>query len=93
MSDTHAPMTASHETRAWSTSGYLILIAFLALLGLTVWRVVNFAGSQPDDAEVFGFVVSTGLAAISPAASMTTSLGLVILPLSANWPPASPAAP
>ena len=64
MSDTHAPRTASHETRAWSTSGYLILIAFLALLGLTVWRVVNFAGSQPDDAEVFGFVVSTGLAAI-----------------------------
>ena len=64
MSDTHAPMTASHETRAWSTRGYLILIAFLALLGLTVWRVVNFAGSQPDDAEVFGFVVSTGLAAI-----------------------------
>lgn len=64
MSDTHAPMTASQETRAWSTSGYLILIAFLALLGLTVWRVVNFAGSQPDDAEVFGFVVSTGLAAI-----------------------------
>ncbi len=64
MSDTHAPMTASHETRAWSTSGYLILIAFLALLSLTVWRVVNFAGSQPDDAEVFGFVVSTGLAAI-----------------------------
>lgn len=64
MSDTHAPMTASRETRAWSTSGYLILIAFLALLGLTVWRVVNFAGGQPGDAEVFGFVVSTGFAAI-----------------------------
>jgi regulator of protease activity HflC (stomatin/prohibitin superfamily) len=57
-------MTASRETRAWSTSGYLILIAFLALLSLTVWRVVSFAGSQPDDTQVFGFVVSTGLAAI-----------------------------
>ena len=63
MSDTHAPMTASRETRAWSTSGYLILIAFLALLSLTIWRVVSFAGSQPDDAAVFGFVVSTGFAA------------------------------
>ena len=64
MSDTHAPMTASRETRAWSTSGYLILIAFLVLLSLTIWRVVSFAGSQPDDSEVFGFVVSTGLAVI-----------------------------
>ncbi|MFM6949953.1 MAG: SPFH domain-containing protein [Novosphingobium sp.] len=63
MSDTHAPMTASREIRAWSTSGYLILIAFLALLSLTIWRVVSFAGSQPDDAAVFGFVVSTGFAA------------------------------
>lgn len=64
MSDTHAPMTASREKRAWSTSGYLILIAFLVLLSLTVWRIVNFAGSQPEDSEVFGFVVSTGLAVI-----------------------------
>lgn len=69
MSDTHAPMNSSHEIRAWSTSGYLIFIAFLALLTLTAWRIIAFAGSQPDDSEVFGFVVSTGLMAI----------GLVIL--------------
>ncbi|MCZ8325474.1 MAG: SPFH domain-containing protein [Sphingomonadaceae bacterium] len=69
MSDTHAPMNSSREIRAWSTSGYLIFIAFLALLILTAWRIVAFAGSQPDDSEVFGFVVSTGLMAI----------GLVIL--------------
>lgn len=69
MSDTHAPMNSSREIRAWSTSGYLIFIAFLALLTLTAWRIVAFAGSQPDDSEVFGFVVSTGLMAI----------GLVIL--------------
>jgi regulator of protease activity HflC (stomatin/prohibitin superfamily) len=57
-------MAVSRETRAWSTSGYLILIAFLVLLSLTIFRIVNFAGSQPDDSEIFGFVVSTGLAAI-----------------------------
>ena len=65
MSDTHAPMNSSREVRAWSTSGYLIFIAFLALLTLTAWRIVAFAGSQPDDSEVFGFVVSTGLMAIA----------------------------
>jgi hypothetical protein len=65
MTDSHAPMTASRENRAWSTSGYLILIAFLALLSLTIWRIVNFAGGQPAEDEIFGFVVSTGLAAIA----------------------------
>lgn len=65
MSDTHAPMNSSREIRAWSTSGYLIFIAFLALLTLTAWRIIAFAGSQPDDSEVFGFVVSTGLMAIA----------------------------
>ena len=64
MSDTHTPMAVSRETRAWSTSGYLILIAFLVLALLTAWRIISFAGSQPGDAEVFGFVVSTGLAAV-----------------------------
>ena len=64
MSDTHTPMATSREKRAWSTSGYLIFITFLALLALTIWRIVSFAGSQPEDSEVFGFVVSTGLATI-----------------------------
>jgi regulator of protease activity HflC (stomatin/prohibitin superfamily) len=64
MTDSHAPMTASVERRAWSTSGYLIFVAFLALLALTVWRIIAFAGSNPADSEVFGFVVSTGLAMV-----------------------------
>lgn len=63
MSDTHTPMAASRETRARSSSGYLILVAFLVLFALTVWRIVDFAGGQPDDSQIFGFVVSTGLAA------------------------------
>ena len=69
MTDSHAAMAASAERRAWSTSGYLIFVAFLALLTLTVWRIISFAGSQPADSEIFGFVVSIGLLAV----------GLVIL--------------
>ena len=65
MTDSHQPMTASAEKRAWSTSGYLILVAFLALLALTIWRVLSFAGSNPQDSEVFGFVVSTGVMVVA----------------------------
>ena len=65
MSDSHHVMKASQERGAWSTSGYLILVALLALLALTVWRIIAFAGSQPDDSTVFGFVVSTGFSAVA----------------------------
>ena len=65
MSDSHLVMTSSQERPAWSTSGYLILLAFLALLALTVWRIISFAGSNPDDSAVFGFVVPTGLSAVA----------------------------
>lgn len=65
MTDSHQPMTASAEKRAWSTSGYLIFIAFVALLVLTVLRVLAFAGSEPQDSEVFGFVVSTGFMVVA----------------------------
>ena len=65
MSDLHQPMTASAERRAWSTSGYLIFGAFLVLLTLTIWRIIAFAGSNPPDSAVFGFVVSTGLSMVA----------------------------
>jgi regulator of protease activity HflC (stomatin/prohibitin superfamily) len=61
MTDSHVPMATSSERRAWSTSGYLIFIAFLVLLTLTVWRIIAFAGSNPADSEILGFLVSTGL--------------------------------
>jgi hypothetical protein len=64
MTDSHSAMTASRETRAWSTSGYLIFIAFLALLTLTIWRIVGFAASNPADSEILSFVVSTFVLAI-----------------------------
>jgi SPFH domain / Band 7 family len=65
MSDSHPVMASSQERNAWSTSGYLIFVAFLALLALTIFRIIAFAGSQPDDSQVFGFVVSTGLCAVA----------------------------
>lgn len=65
MSDSHHVMTSSRERSAWSTSGYLILLAFLALLALTVWRIIAFAGSEPDESQIFGFVVGSGLSAVA----------------------------
>ena len=65
MSDPHAAMTASRERAAWSTSGYLMLLLFLALLTITVWRIVGFAASEPADSEFLGFVVTTGLTVLA----------------------------
>ena len=65
MSDSHHVMTSSRERSAWSTSGYLILLALLALLALTILRIIFFAGSVPDDSQIFGFVVGTGLSAVA----------------------------
>ena len=65
MTDSHPAMTASRETRAWSTSGYLIFIAFLVLLALTGWRVFAFAASNPDDSQVVGFVASIILSVLA----------------------------
>lgn len=65
MSNDHPAMNASRERAAWSTSGYLIFILFLALLALTVWRIIAFAGSNPADDQIFGFVVSTGLSVVA----------------------------
>ena len=64
MTDSHTAMTASRETRAWSTSGYLMLLAFLGLLALIIWRIVSLASSNPSDDAILGFVVPTLLGAV-----------------------------
>ena len=64
MTVSHVAMTASREARAWSTSGYLMLLAFLGLLALMIWRIVSFASSNPNDDAVLGFVVPTLLGAV-----------------------------
>jgi len=65
MTDSHPAMNSIRETRAWSTSGYLIFLAFLALLALTIYRIIAFAGSDPQDSEIFGFLVSTALSVVA----------------------------
>jgi hypothetical protein len=65
MTDSHPAMNSIRETKAWSTSGYLIFLAFLALLALTIYRIIAFAASNPEDSEILGFVVSTGLSAVA----------------------------
>ena len=69
MSDQHNVMTASQERGAWSTSGYLMLLLFLALLVLTVLRVFSFAASNPEDDAVLGFLIPT----------MLSVLGLILI--------------
>ena len=56
----HPAMTASRERVAWSTSGYLMLIVFLALLFLFLLRITTFAGSgsEPSDSAILGFLGS-----------------------------------
>lgn len=56
MTEPHPAMTASRETRAWSTNGYLMLIVLVVVAAWTAWRIVSFAGSNPTDAEVPGFL-------------------------------------
>src|SRR6476620_6674046 len=65
MTDSHSAMYLSRERGAWSTTGYLMLVLFLVLLAWTVWHVVAFAGSEPLDTEVFGFLVTPGLAVLA----------------------------
>ena len=65
MSDLHTAMTSSRERGAWSTSGYLMFILFLVLLTLTIYRVIAFAGSSPEDSEVLPFLVPTLLSVLA----------------------------
>ena len=57
----HNQMTSSREKTAWSTSGYLMLLLFLALLAYNVWRIMSLAASNPDDRSVLMFLTGTGL--------------------------------
>jgi hypothetical protein len=46
MTDSHPAMNSIRETKAWSTSGYLIFLTFLALLALTIYRIIAFAAKS-----------------------------------------------
>jgi len=57
-------MSVSRERTAWATSGYLMLLVFLALIVLLVWRFFGFAGSQPEDPAQVGRFVVTNIAGV-----------------------------
>ncbi|WP_310530460.1 SPFH domain-containing protein [Novosphingobium sp.] len=65
MPDTHNAMTSSRERGAWSTSGYVMFVLFLLLLALTIWRIIAFAGGDPAEDAVFGFVVRSALSVVA----------------------------
>ncbi len=72
----HPMMTSSRERSAWSTSGYLMFILFLVLLTLTIYRIIAFAGSSPEDYEVLPFLIPT---LISVLALVLISSGFYML--------------
>src|SRR5690242_11657315 len=49
MSDAHPAMTSSREVRAWSVSGYLMLLLFLAVVVVIFWRFVVVASGGGYD--------------------------------------------
>jgi regulator of protease activity HflC (stomatin/prohibitin superfamily) len=65
MSEVHPAMNVSAERRAWSTSGFRVLIIFVALLALIVWRTFELAQGEPSifpglpDAHPVGFVIAS----------------------------------
>jgi regulator of protease activity HflC (stomatin/prohibitin superfamily) len=68
MSDPHPAMSTSRETRAWSVSGYLMLLLFVAVLAVTFWRTIVMAsggGFDPLSIDVdrtpFAFMAISGL--------------------------------
>jgi regulator of protease activity HflC (stomatin/prohibitin superfamily) len=71
----HPAMNASREGRAWSTSGYLMFILFLALLALTVLRVATFA-ANPEAVAPAAFAVQMGLLVL---AMMLSSSGFYMI--------------
>ena len=68
MSDPHPAMNASRERGAWSISGYIMLLVFLALVALTIWRTVAIASGDSAglpfsslDSDMPSFLIFTGL--------------------------------
>ncbi|BEV02244.1 SPFH domain-containing protein [Novosphingobium olei] len=65
MSESPVAMSTTRERPAWSTSGYLMLVLFLILAALFLWRLTSFAGGEPTDSEVATFLGSIFLLPIS----------------------------
>ena len=57
MTETNHAMSVSRERAAWATSGYLMLLVFLALIVLLVWRFFGFAGRASGGNTALGTVL------------------------------------
>ncbi|MFC3173042.1 SPFH domain-containing protein [Novosphingobium bradum] len=64
MNEAHPAMTSSRERAAWSTSGYLMLVVFLALAFLLVVRIGTFNGESGQVGSFVGGVFLLPLALI-----------------------------
>ena len=49
MSDAHPAMSANREMKAWSISGYLMLLLFLAVVVVIFWRFIVVASGGGYD--------------------------------------------
>ena len=76
MTDSHPAMNSSRERGAWSTSGYFMLVLFVALLVLFVARLVSFASGEPTDSEVLGFL---GSIVLMPVALVIIAKGFYMI--------------
>ncbi|WP_334181943.1 SPFH domain-containing protein [Novosphingobium sp.] len=56
MADTHLPINSSHEIRASSMNGYLMLLIFLGVLAAIFMGVVTLASGDPAPSAVLGFL-------------------------------------
>jgi regulator of protease activity HflC (stomatin/prohibitin superfamily) len=57
------PHPGSRETRAWTTSGYLMLVALVLLALFVAWKFVDLATVQPSDGEV-GAILAPAIPAV-----------------------------
>ena len=69
-------MASTRERVAWSTSGYLMLVIAVVLVVLLILRVVTFAGSDPDDGAVAGFL---GSIVVLPVALILIASGFYMI--------------
>ena len=69
MSVAHSAMNSTRERAAWSISGYLMLLLFVVVLAITIWRTVAIAGGGAGDlplgsldgGDTTRFVIATAL--------------------------------
>ena len=64
MTEPNNAMSVSRERTAWATSGYLMLVVFIAFIAFLVWRFFGFAGTRPEDPAQVGRFVVTNIAGV-----------------------------